>query len=248
MRERKKGAEGKDFDRIGTEFNRWVRDNESLLGLKEQKDFIKFIEEDFVFYSKWHEKIRKASQKLTEGMEHIFYNAQIGFTQQYQVLLAPISKDETEEIILKKLKTVATYLDIFLNRRMWNFRDNGYSTLSYHMFQLMLSIRSKPLSELTDILYQRLDEEEETFVNSHEPFHLHGMNRKHIKHILTRMTDYLERKSGLPSDYLNYVTLRGKKRYEVEHIWANHPGRNQDEFGNSTDLEKHLQLNMGLLF
>ncbi len=247
IRERKKGAEAKDFDRIGTEFHRWVRDNESLLGLKEQKDFIRFIEEDFVFYSKWHEKIRKASQKLTEGMEHIFYNAQIGFTQQYQVLLAPISKDETEEIILKKLKTVATYLDIFLNRRMWNFRDNGYSTLSYHMFQLMLSIRSKPLSELTDILYQRLDEEEETFANSHEPFHLHGMNRKHIKYILIRMTDYLERKSGLPSDYLNYVTLRGKKRYEVEHIWANHPERHQDEFGHSTDFDKHRNLIGGLL-
>ncbi len=136
IRERKKGAEAKDFDRIGTEFHRWVKDNESLLGLKEQKDFILFLEEDFAFYSKWYETIRKASHKLTEGMEHIFYNAQIGFTQQYQVLLASISKDDAEEVILKKLQAVATYLDIFLNRRMWNYRDNGYSTLSYNMFLL----------------------------------------------------------------------------------------------------------------
>jgi len=247
IRERKKGAEAKDFDRIGTEFHRWVRDNESLLGLKGQKDFIRFIEEDFAFYSKWYETIREASQQHKEGMEHIFYNAQIGFTQQYQVLLAPLTKQDSEQTILSKLQAVAIYLDIFLNRRMWNYRDNGYSTLSYNMFQLMLNIRHKSPSELTTILYQRLDEEEDTFVNSREPFHLHGMNRKHIKHILARMTDYLEKQSGLPSDYLNYVTLRGKKRFEVEHIWANHPELHQDEFEHSIDFDKHRNLIGGLL-
>jgi hypothetical protein len=75
---------------------------------------------------------------------------------------------------------VAIYLDIFLNRRMWNFRDNGYSTLSYHVFQLMLSIRNKSLSELTNILYNRLNEEAETFVNSRELSTFHGMNRKQL--------------------------------------------------------------------
>ena len=44
-----------------------------------------FIEEDFSFYSKWYEKIYKASRKLTGGLENVFYNAQIGFTQQYPV-------------------------------------------------------------------------------------------------------------------------------------------------------------------
>lgn len=247
IRERKKGAEAKDFDRIGTEFHRWVRDNESLLGLNNQMDFIRFFKEDFAFYFKWYWAIRMASQELTEDMEHIFYNARIGFTQQYQVLLAPLTKQDSEQTIFSKLQAVATYLDIFLNRRMWNYRDNGYSTLSYNMFQLMLSIRHKPLSELKKILHQRLDEEKETFVNSREPFHLHGMNRKHIKQILARMTDYLERQSGLPSDYLNYVTLRGKKRFEVEHIWANHPERYKGEFEDKTDFEKHRNLIGGLL-
>jgi uncharacterized protein with ParB-like and HNH nuclease domain len=247
IRERKKGAEAKDFDRIGTEFHRWVRDNEFLIELSDQMGFIRFIEDDFAFYSKWYEAIRKASRELKEGMEHIFYNAQIGFTQQYQVLLATLTKQDSEQTILSKLQAVAIYLDIFLNRRMWNFRDNGYSTLSYSMFQLMLGIRHKPLSELATILHQKLDEEAETFVNSREPYHLHGMNRKHIKQILARMTDHLEKQSNLSSDYLNYVTLRGKKRYEVEHIWANHPERHQDEFEHNIDFDKHRNLIGGLL-
>lgn len=247
IRERKKGAKAEDFDKIGTEFHRWTRDNEDFLGLKEQKDFIRFIEEDFCFYSKWYEIICKASRKLTDGLEHIFYNTQIGFTQQHQVLLAPVKKDDTDDIILKKLQAVGVYLDIFLNRRMWNYRNNGYSALSYTIFQLMLSIRNKSLPELIDVLYKRLGKETETFVNSREPFHLHGMNRKHIKHILARMTDYLEKKSGLNSDYKNYVTLRGKNRYEVEHIWANHPERHKDEFGHSNEFDVHRNLIGGLL-
>jgi uncharacterized protein with ParB-like and HNH nuclease domain len=247
IRERKKGARPEDFDKIGTEFHRWTRDNEELLGLKEQKDFIRFIEDDFCFYSKWHETVSKASRKLTDGLEHIFYNAQIGFTQQHQVLLSPIKKDDTEEIIQKKLQAVAVYLDIFLNRRMWNYRNNGYSALSYTMFQLMLSIRNKSLPELIEVLCKRLNEETETFVKSREVFHLHGMNRKHIKHILARMTDYLEKKSGLKSDYKNYVTLRGKNRYEVEHIWANHPERHKDEFSHNTEFDQHRNLIGGLL-
>lgn len=247
IRERKRGAEPKDFDRIGTEFHRWVRDNESLLNLNNQKDFIAFIKEDFDFYSKWYEIIRKASKELIKGLKHVFYNAQIGFTQQYQVLLAPLTRDDSEDVIREKLQMVAIYLDVFLNRRMWNYRDNGYSTLSYHMFQLTLNIRNKSIPELAEILFHRLKEEEETFSHSREQFHLHGMNRKHIKHILARINDFLEIRSGHSSDYLKYVTLRGKQRYEVEHIWANHPERHKDEFEHVNEFEKHRNLIGGLL-
>ena len=103
------------------------------------------------------------------------------------------------------------------------------------------------IPELTEILFQRLNEEEETFSHSREQFHLHGMNRKHIKHILARMSDFVEQYSGHSSDYLKYVTSRGKKRYEVEHIWANHPERHKDEFEHVTEFEKHRNLIGGLL-
>lgn len=49
IRERKRGAEPQDFGRIGTEFHRWVRDREEILGLKSSSDFSGFIERDFAF-------------------------------------------------------------------------------------------------------------------------------------------------------------------------------------------------------
>ncbi len=68
--------------------------------------------EDFDFYSSWYLQIRRAAETLTPGLEAIHYNAQNGFTLQYPVLLAPLSRSDSEPDILRKLRIVAAYLDI----------------------------------------------------------------------------------------------------------------------------------------
>ena len=65
IRERKRGAAPQDFDLIGTEFHRWVRDHEERLGLAASADFARFIERDFAFYSRWYERLRRAAEALT---------------------------------------------------------------------------------------------------------------------------------------------------------------------------------------
>lgn len=47
IRERKKGATPGDFDRLGTEFHRWVRDNGEVIGPPASDDFVGFVENDF---------------------------------------------------------------------------------------------------------------------------------------------------------------------------------------------------------
>ena len=74
-----------DFDRIGSEFHRWVRDNEDSLGLRSPDGFIKIIERDFKFYSHWYYRLRLASKSLTPGLEYVYYNAQNNFTLQYPI-------------------------------------------------------------------------------------------------------------------------------------------------------------------
>src|SRR5439155_11382524 len=44
IRERKGGAQPRDFDLIGTEFHRWVRDHEEQLELSGSTDFARFIQ------------------------------------------------------------------------------------------------------------------------------------------------------------------------------------------------------------
>ena len=68
---------------------------------------------------------------------------------------------------------------------------------------------------------------------------MHVQNRENIRLMLARMTDYLERASGMSSRYVEYVTATGVKRYEVEHIWAAKFERHTDEFSHSQDFTEY---------
>ena len=247
IRERKSGAKPRDFDLIGTEFHRWVRDHEELLGLDVSAAFGRFIEEDFAFYGRWYECIRKAAETLTTGLEAIHYNAQNNFTLQYPVLLAPLVRTDSEKESFSKLRIVASFLDILIARRIWNWKSTNYSTMQYNMFQLViLKIRGKPATELARILAERLEAEEETFT-SNERFSLHGQNRPQIHLLLARIIEFMETNSGRQSRYAEYIQRRGKNGYEVEHIWADKPERHSDEFDHPMDFSEYRNRIGGLL-
>lgn len=245
-RERKRGALPRDFDLIGTEFHRWVRDHEDDLGLKMSSDFARFIEEDVAFYSKWYGKIRHAAEKFTTGMETVYYNAQNNFTLQYPLLLAPLRRGDSEPDILRKIRIAAGFLDILIARRIWNWKATAYSSMQYTMFVVIKEIRGKSATELARLFACRLAEDEDTFAVN-DRFYLHGMNGKQIHRLLARMTDYLETSSGRPSRYTEYITRSGKNGYEVEHIWANHFERHTDEFKHPTDFTEYRNRIGGLL-
>jgi hypothetical protein len=245
IRERKRGAAPQDFDLIGTEFHRWVRDHEDRLGLTANAEFARLIERDFAFYARWYERLRRASDALTPGLERVYYNAQHNFTLQYPVLLAPLRVEDDETAALRKLRVVAAYLDILIHRRIWNWRAIDYSTMQYAMFLVMRDIRGKSAPELAALLRQRLDAETETFA-SNDRFRLHGMNGRQIHRLLARMTDYVETRSGMASRYAEYVQ-RGKKGYEIEHIWADQPERHTDEFAHPSEFQEYRNRIGGLL-
>lgn len=246
IRERKRDARPRDFDLIGTEFHRWVRDHEQDLGLKASADFARFIEQDFAFYTRWYARIRAAAESLNPGMEAVFYNAQNNFTLQYPVLLAALCRSDSEEDILRKIRVTAGYLDIVIARRIWNWKATAYSNMQYNMFLVIKDIRGKPPAELAETLVARLAEDEDSFAGN-DRFHLHGMNGKPIHRLLARMTDYIETRSGRSSRYAEYITRSGKNGYEVEHIWANHFERHSDEFGHPTDFAEYRNRIGGLL-
>lgn len=245
IRERKKGATPGDFDRLGTEFHRWVRDHQREIGLETSDDFARLVDRDLNFYTRQYARLRQASRTLTPGLEPVFYNAQYEFTLQYPLLLAPLVPEEDDQTVLRKLRVVGSFIDILLARRLWNFRLIAYSTMQYAMFLVMREIRSKRLDDLVDVLYQRLEAETETFANN-DRLRMHQQNRYAIHRLLARITDHVERASGMPSRYVEYVS-EGKNRYEVEHIWADHPERHLEEFPHPADFAEYRNRIGGLL-
>ena len=245
IRERKKGAKPEDFDRIGTEFHRWLREAAAAVGLKQGEDFYRFIDRDFDFYSHQYLRLIEAAQKPVSGLEQVRYNAQHGFTLQYMLLLAPLRPDDSEPVVVSKVGLVAQYLDILLTWRLWNFRSIAYSTMQYAMFVVMRDIRGLAPDALAHKLHQFLGKEGETFA-SNDRLRMHQQNRYALHRILARLTDYVETQSGQPSRYLDYVS-EGKTRYEVEHIWADHPERHTAEFNHPADFTEHRNRIGGLL-
>jgi hypothetical protein len=246
IRERKRGARPEDFDLIGTEFHRWVRDHREALSLKGSDDFYDFIQRDFDFYSGQYLRLMQASETLEPRLEHVLYNAHHGFTLQYMLLLAPLKPDDSKETVDLKLHLVARFLDTLLTWRLWNFRSIAYSTMQYAMFLVMRDIRGLEPQELAITLRKKLDEEDETFATN-DRLRVHQQNRKYLHRILARVTEYVEQESGMSSHYLEYVSDAGKNRYEVEHIWADKYERYTDELSHPVEFEEYRNRIGGLL-
>lgn len=243
IRERKKHAKPQDFDRLGTEFHRWVREYKDGMGLKHSDDFYNFIIHDMNFYARQYRLIRKASREYIPPLEDLFHLAQLGFTLQYPILLAALKPEDDEKTIECKLRVIAGFIENLLVRRIWNWHSISYSTMQYAMFLVLKDVRGKSPDDLVSILTKRL-ETEEGFAN--DRFSMHKMNRYMVHRMLARITDYVETQSGLPSRYVDYVST-GKTRYEVEHIWSNHPEDHIDDFKHPNDFAEYRNRIGGLL-
>ena len=245
IRERKRGAKPEEFDRIGTEFHRWLREASSDIGLVKSDDFFRFISRDFEFYARQYLRLINASNAKAPQLEHVYYNGQLGFSLQYMLLMAPLSPDDDESTVLEKCRLVAHFIDILLAWRVWNFRRIAYSTMQYTMFRVMRDIRGMDCRSLSEKLHAFLLEETETF-ESNDRLRVHQQNRWLLHRMLARLTEYVETSSGQSSRYAEYVA-DGPSRYEVEHIWANHPERHADEFPHPSDFTEYRDRIGGLL-
>ena len=232
-RERTQGATNKDWEQIATELNRWVGKNEAHLKLGSSGDFVNFIRVDMDFFTHWYLKIGKAESKLIPGLEGIFYNAQNGFTLQHPVLLAALSRDDKDEVIMRKLRIVADYLDIRLHRRIFQLKSITQSTMQYAMFLLTKEMRDKTPEQLAEHLSGKLRKPSYSFA-SNTDFGL-WRNKAKVRLVLARICDYIDTASGEDkSRYTDYC------KYDIEHIWANRYEPefgcdNEDEFKNARD-------------
>jgi hypothetical protein len=186
------------------------------------------------------------SNNPIKGLEIVYANSWLEFTLQYPLLLAPLTIADDEPTCLRKLQVVASFVDILIARRLWNYRSIAYSTMQYAMFLVMREIRGKSVDHLVPLLRQRLDEEEEDF-DTNPTLRLHQQNRHSLKWLLARMTDHIEVRGGLASRFEEYMSEGRKNGYEVEHIWADHWEQHKDEFTHEADFDEHRNRLGGLL-
>lgn len=219
MKDRRRDANPKDFDIIGNEFHRWVKDKSNELGLTGDQQFTDFIQRDFRFYSRWFQRMKSASNDLKPDMKPFYYvgRSQVGFSLHYMAALSTLRLDDNEVDCLRKLNTVATFVDCMLHRRIWSRRYNASNQLEYRMFRnVTLGIRGLPPHEVADALCLMLDRFDEDF--SYRDFGLQPRKGPVVHEMLARMTDFVETESGMDPSYENYRKRSGRGNYQIEHV------------------------------
>lgn len=246
QRKRKSKAAPRDFEVIGTAFHKWVRDNRNEIGLGRSSDYRRFVEHEFLRLSDRYLQLRLACWEPDSGFEAVYHNAWAGFTLQLPVILAAVTPDDDDETFKTKAALVAGALDIYVVRRMVNYRNFGYSTVVYTMFNLMKRLRNQPTEEIRQALMEWLDGEQER-LDGILSLRLTQRNRWHIRYLLARMTAWLDEELETGVTFDDYFSSGRKNPFEVEHIWADHFERHTDEFDNPDDFERHRNRLGGLL-
>ena len=233
------GSQNEDFEKIGTRFHSWVRDNLLKMGLNpdSSEDFERFISVDFKFYHSAHMRILRAQKEFISGLEHVYYIDHWGIaaSQAFVLMLAPLTPDDDATTVDAKIDLVARYIETFTVRRAINFKKFGASSIRYTMYSLVKEIRGKALTDLRQILSDKIDEMEHGW-DGFEHFAMHGMNRRFVKFLLSRITGFIELGAGMTTNFQTYFESRGGKPFEIEHLWADNMALHADEFSDKSDF------------
>ena len=103
------------------------------------------------------------------------------------------------------------------------------------MFNVIKLIRDNDLKTLGSNLANEVSQIAETW-DGVWGFGLHGMNRKFVKHLLSRISSYVDNLVGKDTTYVTYHHPNGKQ-FEIEHIWANKFEEHTDEFDQKNDFQ-----------
>lgn len=247
------GEQNKDWEKIVTAFHKWVREEREKIGLTSSAEFERFLQRDFEFYARVYAELRRAAGSFAYAkenrLEDVHFNANNGFTLQYPLILSCLDPGDSIELVTRKIRVVAAFLDIFIARRFVNFKTIASEATKGRVFNWILGIRGRDLHTIAGFFIERLEEMDslrETFDGVQE-FTLHQQNRQRVHHLLARITYALESWTGVETSFDKYSSTKARTRFEVEHIWADRYERHQTEFDSSTAFSLYRNRFGGLI-
>jgi uncharacterized protein with ParB-like and HNH nuclease domain len=239
IRPGKAGAEDQDFELVGSRFHNWFRDNhKQLFDLSQAEHFYSYFKYQFPFYVDIYISIKKAMSNYDQDIPHLNYINYWGIAESLQdsLLLSSINFNDTAQTMQRKIDMVARFIETFTVRRSVNYRKFSQSSIKYTMFNIIKLIRNNGLSDLSKNLVAEIDEIPEKWDGISE-FCLHGMNRNFVKHLLSRISSFIDSLVGKDVTYVFYHHPKGRQ-FEIEHIWADKFNEHVDEFVQENDFNE----------
>ncbi len=246
IRQGKEGAENEDFEKIGTRFHEWFRENEKkLIKMNNAQDFANFIKIDIPFYTGIYKTIIDHQENFNPEFESIYNINKRGLAYSifYPFLISSITLEDDVKTIDKKLRLSSLYLEFFVVFRGVNNMRYPQSSIRYTMYSLTKEIRNKSVDELAEIFKDRVSKIGND-LSGVKTLTLNGKNKNFIHFLLAKITSHIESASGSNYSFKEY--FEGK--YDIEHIMpANYYERNQNEFSDDAEFEDYRNRLGGLL-
>ena len=140
--------------------------------------------------------------------------------------------------IIEKINLTARFIDILIISRVTNSRSVDYSTIKNFVFHVTKDIRSTDLATLKQKLQQQYLNLNFSPEEALQDFALNSFTRKYIKHILARVTSFIEECSGVAPNYCNYMNNKTKNPFEIEHIITDHFELFTEEYSDPDDFKR----------
>ena len=244
IRDTKKGAVNEDWDLIGTQFHKWLKDNTDKIGLEKNDDFRRFVLNEFKLYSEIYLRLKNYSIYFIDEYEYVYYNAARNFTLQYQLILSAISRNDSIRIVDNKIKIISCFIDQYIMKRVVNGKIIDYSTIKNAVFNFTKQFRGLSVDALKEATINILDKLAD---KNGDPFTLDGIttwglnnqSKRFIFHALARLTYFIEKQTDLAvSSFVKYVDRDKKIPYDIEHILADDFHANKGNFDNIEDFDR----------
>lgn len=119
------------------------------------------------------------------------------------------------------MELTSKFIDLYIYSRVINYKSCDYSTIKNYIFNATKRIRNKSVQDLSNELKELVNEFDfkMTAINKWE---LNGFTKKYMKHMLARITGFIETSIDSTNNYTQYVNRDLKDPYEVEHITPDH--------------------------
>jgi hypothetical protein len=232
------GEVSSDYERIGPQYHRWLRDHLGDLGLRHSEDFEYFVNYEMKAMADWYAILRSAAIKLDSRLPSVFYAFAMESNLDLEMMaLSVVSQDFNSEENLRRIQLVARYLDIVVARRIWGGFTTNRQSLKNSFVPLVRQLRTLPTDQLAGRLYAELTKVGVDNFSSLAPVLTRSI-RTRIHRFLARITDYVETQGGAGASLFDdYSRSTGRSRFDIEHIWPDNyeafkSEMSEAEFGN----------------
>lgn len=233
------GTTADDYERLGPEFHRWLRDNAERVQLRHSNDFNNFATVELPFFAQWYKIIKTPTLSPDPKFPRVHFVGQSeSAIDQGMLLVAPLSSTDSHETNQTKLDLTSIFLDIFIARRIWAVKNITNPALKGTFVPWARNLRKLSTNDLAAFLYSELNKPGHDNFETEPPGYL-SPSRKRVHRLLARLTHFVEVEAGDGKTlFSDLITTTGRNKFEIEHIWPNDFEREQAQFDNDQEFRQ----------